>query len=91
MNEIDLVVQRRQKPNSSEIETNLMQPNDAFWRFISEVQPTDLRSCCFSEGKNLSSQELGDFFVQNQKIEFRARYYEGRRNSGQLIHQHHKG
>ena len=51
MNEIDLVVQKRQKPNSSEIETNLMEPNDAFWRFISEVQPTDLRSCCFSEGK----------------------------------------
>ena len=50
MNEIDLVVQKRQKPNSSEIETNLMEPNDAFWRFISEVQPTDLRSCCFSEG-----------------------------------------
>ena len=53
MNEIDLVVQKRQKPNSSEIETNLMEPNDAFWRFISEVQPTDLRSCCFSEGKTM--------------------------------------
>lgn len=57
MNEIDLVVQRRQKPNSSEIETNLMQPNDAFWRFISEVQPTDLRSCCFSEELDIMKDE----------------------------------
>ena len=63
MNEIDLVVQKRQKPNSSEIETNLMEPNDAFWRFISEVQPTDLRSCCFSEGKKAYGTFLFFYFV----------------------------
>ena len=51
MNEIDLVVQRRQKPNSTEIETNLMQPNEAYWRFAAEIQPSDLKSCCFDEGK----------------------------------------
>ena len=28
-----------------------MQPNDAFWRFAAEIQPVDLKSCCFSEGK----------------------------------------
>ena len=51
MNEIDLVVQRRQKPDSTEIETNLMQPNEAYWRFAAEIQPSDLKSCCFEEGE----------------------------------------
>ena len=45
--EIDLVVQKRLKPNSTEIETLLMEPNEAFWRFASEIQPSDITSSCF--------------------------------------------
>ena len=50
--EIDLVVQKRLKPNSTEIETLLMEPNEAFWRFASEIQPSDITSSCFDEGKS---------------------------------------
>jgi len=49
--EIDLVVQKKLKPNSTEIETKLMKPNEAFWTFLSEVQNSDLKSSCFDEGK----------------------------------------
>ena len=52
--EIDLVVQKRLKPNSTEIETLLMQPNGDFWRFASEIQPTDITSACFDEGTEFS-------------------------------------
>ena len=59
--EIDLVVQKRLKPNSTEIETLLMQPNEDFWRFASEIQPTDITSACFDEGTECSDFRRTDF------------------------------
>jgi len=47
------VVQQRQKQNSTEVETRLMQPNEAFWQFAAEVQPSDLKSSCFDEELNI--------------------------------------
>lgn len=55
--EIDLVVQKKLKPNSTEIETKLMKPNDAFWTFLSEVQPSDLKSSCFAEELDIIQDE----------------------------------
>jgi len=63
--EIDLVVQKRLKPNSTEIETLLMEPNEAFWRFASEIQPYDITASCFDEELDiLQSDEV----VGNLKV-----------------------
>lgn len=67
--EIDLVVQKRLKPNSTEIETLLMEPNEAFWRFASEIQPWDITSSCFDEGNSPNFQIFG----QSTKL-FRTGY-----------------
>merc|ERR1711931_414982 len=63
--EIDLVVQKRLKPNSTEIETLLMEPNEAFWRFASEIQPSDITSSCFHEELDILQN---DEVVGNLKV-----------------------
>jgi len=55
--EIDLVVQKRLKPNSMEIETLLMEPNEPFWIFASEIQPSDITSSCFDEELDILQNE----------------------------------
>ena len=42
----------------------VMEPNEAFWRFVAEIQPTDIAAICFSEGMDLSHRvELSQSFT----------------------------
>merc|ERR1711917_35166 len=66
--EIDLVVQKRLKPNSTEIETLLMEPNEVFWRFASEIQPSDITSSCFDEELDILQN---DEVVGNLKVKIK--------------------
>ena len=49
--DIDLVAQKRVMPYSTEIITEMMEPNEEFWKFLREINIEDLEKACFTESE----------------------------------------